>query len=383
MNHQFAIERRNLWLGLVFALAAAPGCTEAVPGDGDDSEEVGVTAQASSVQGFGWAWVLPDGSVGAPYFRNSTGGTVVGFKLGTGQYGVEFQDITSGGSAHVVAYGGNAHCKLSRTPHVTGATHPTKVIAYVTCHSAAGSFADSAFAVFFDARWGTAPSPYRGAYFNTTGGTSPTVIPGTSWSSAGGTNAVSWSPTSKQYTATLPGMTFSNAAVHVTALGGNAYRCKVGSWGTGVVSVRCYDPAGAQVPSGFSLSYLERSLLPGRIGGHAWISGGAVGSGYAAAVGTVSCFPGGTFSVAPSGLDLNVSLTDSNWGGDHGSWIVPMISAYGSSSSYCSVMNWSSSTGTGTSTVRVRCFNASGTQVNAASTAFTSSITHWSYPGPC
>ncbi|WP_437817540.1 hypothetical protein [Sorangium sp. So ce1078] len=60
-----------------------------------------------------------------------------------------------------------------------------------------------------------------------------------------------------------------------------------------------------------------------------------------------------------------------------------MITAYGSlNSNYCSVVNWGASP-SGTTTVRVRCFDSTGTQVNASGTAFTSSITNWSWPGPC
>jgi hypothetical protein len=287
-----------------------------------------------------------------------------------------------GGSAQVVAYGGSAHCKLFTTPVPSGAKNSV----YVTCYTPAGSFADSAFVVTFDSRSGPDGSPYGGAYLSTGGGTSPSVT-GPSWNSSGGVNSVSWSAANSMYVATLPGMTSANAAVHVTAYGANPNRCKVVSWGTGFVNVRCYDATGTAVSSnGFSLSYLDRSLIPGHIGGHAWITGGSVGAGYSAAMGTISCFAPGSFSVAPNASnswDLDVSLSDSDWGGDPGPWVVPMITAYGGSSNYCSVVNWGASASTGTSTVRVRCFDTTGAQVNASSTAFTSSITNWSWPGPC
>ena len=326
MNGRLDIKRIGLVLGSIAALVTAPGCVADAGSDsGDDFgdeapiEEVGTASDAITVNGSGWAWVTSGGSVGAPYFHNSSGGTVVAQKLTTGQYSVEFNGIHAAGSAQVVAYGGNAHCKLFTIPVVSG----TKTTTYVTCHTAAGSFADSAFVVFFDSRSGTDFSPpYGGAYLSTGGGTSPTVIGSGNWNSSGGANSVSWSAANSRYTVTLAGMTSANAAVHVTAYGANANRCKVVSWGTGVVYVKCYDPTGAAVSSnGFSLSYLDRSLIPGHIGGHAWITGGTVGAGYSAAVGTISCFDPGAFSVAPNasnGWDLDVSLTDSDWGGDFG-----------------------------------------------------------------
>jgi hypothetical protein len=387
-NGRLDIKRIGLLLGSIAALAAAPGCVADAgdePGDlAGDEEAIEEVASASGaiINGYGWAYVLPGGSVGAPYSYNSSGGAVVGSKLTTGQYRVDLNGINAGGSAQVVAYGGNAHCKLFTTPLASG----PKTSMFVTCHTPAGGFVDSAFVVFFDSRTGTDFSPYGGAYLSTGGGTSPSVT-GFSWNSSGGANSVAWNAAQNMYVVTLPGMSSSNAAVHVTAYGANPNRCKVVSWGTGLVNVRCYNAAGAAVSSnGFSLSYLDRSLIPGNIGGHAWITGGGVGAGYTAAVGTISCFAPGSFSVAPNASnswDLDVSLTDSDWGGDTGPWVVPMITAYGGSSNYCSVVNWGASAATGKSTVRVRCFDTNGTQVNASGTAFTSSITNWSQPGPC
>ncbi|WP_437675819.1 hypothetical protein [Sorangium sp. So ce131] len=385
----FLLKRRGLILGSIAALVGASGCVADAGDDagdlaGDESaiEETGTSSEASTVNGSGWAWVLSSGSVGGSYFYNSRGGSVVGTQLATGQYQVDFNAMRTGGSAQVVAYGSNAHCKLFTVPISSGA----KTSLFVSCHTAAGGFADSAFVVFFDSRSGTDTSPYGGAYLSTGGGTSPSPT-GASWNSSGGVNSVSWSAANSMYVVTLPGMASANAAVHVTAYGANANRCKVVSWGTGVVNVRCYDATGTPVSTnGFSLSYLDRSLIPGHIGGHAWITGGSVGTGYAAAVGTFSCFAPGSFSVAPNASntwDLDVSLTDSDWGGDTGPWFVPMITAYGSSSNYCSIVNWGASAATGTTTVRVRCFDTNGNQVNASNTAFTSSITHWSSPGPC
>lgn len=338
------------------------------------------TAHASA-PGSGWAWVTSSGSVGGSYFYNSTGGSVIAAKLATGQYEVDFAGLSSGGGAQVVGYGSNAQCKLPVTPLVGGA----RVSVFVTCYSPLGVLVDSAFVVVFDAPAGASSALHPGAHLSTGGGTSPTVLVGSSWNSSGLANTISWDPSSRTYVATLPGMTSGNAAVHVTAYGGNADRCKPLGWGTGVVYVSCYDPAGNTVASGFSLSYRDTSLLAGHVGGHAWITHGRLGGGYAAAEGASGCEADGSFSVARSPFnawDLEVALTASNWPADFGSWVVPMVTAYGASANYCSILGWDSSS-SGTTSVQVRCFDGAGNQIDASTTELTLSITNRYPPAPC
>ncbi len=325
----------------------------------------------------GWAWVQANGALGAPYTYSSNNGTIVSSRLATGQYGVDFNGLrySSGTNAQVVAYGSNARCKLFTTPLGNGIRTSVSVL----CYGASGAFTDSAFVVLLDRRSGADSSPNGGAFLSTGGGTSPSVLSG--WNSTGGVNSVTWDSTGQYYVARLPGLSFSNASVHVTAYGANANRCKISSWGTGLVNVKCFDAVGNAVSSGFSLSYMERGLIPGKIGGHAWITGGAVGAGYAAATAARPACSSSSFSTRANGSYLDVSLTSSDFLPSSGPNLVPMITGYGSSSHYCNIMSWGASSGTGT--VTVGCFDQTGAAVNASSSAFTTTITNAAAPGPC
>lgn len=360
-------------------LAASAGC--AVPAADDGHESTGSAEQAITVNGFAWAWVQSNGALGTPYVYDTGAGGAASSKLATGQYEVVFNGLHDAGNPQVVAYGGSAHCKLFTIPVVNSA----KVSSYVNCYSAAGALTDSAFVITYDSRTGTDAAPYRGGYLSTGGGTSPTLVGG-QWSSGGSAPTVSWDATNLQYSVSFPGASFFNAAVHVTAYGANANRCKVASYSTGAAKVKCFDVNHQPVASGFSISFNEKSLLAGHIGGHAWITGGGVGPGYSSAIGGSACGGPGSFSTAANAwdaLDRDITLTDSDWNGDAGSYIVPMITAYGGTDdSYCNVMRWSANPA-GASTVTVRCFDGHGRHIDVASTQLTSSITNWSWPGPC
>jgi hypothetical protein len=361
-------------------LAVGSGCS--VQPDDEAREPTGATEEAVTVNGYAWAWVQSNGAVGTPYTYDSAPGGAASSKLATGQYEVVFNGLHSAGSPQVVAYGSSAHCKLFTIPLVSG----TKVSSYVNCYSAAGTLTDSAFVITFDSRTGADSAPYRGGYLSTGGGTAPTLVGG-QWSSSGTTPSVSWDSATQEFVASFPGASFSNAAVHVTAYGANANRCKVASYGSGFARVKCFDANHLPVASGFSISFMEKSLVAGHIGGHARVSFGAPAVGYSAAVGTSSCGGAGSVSTTtyPSTpLDLDVNVSDSDWGGDWGPYVVPLVTAYGSGNdNYCNVLRWGASTTTGASTVTVRCFNGQGQQINASSTELMSSITNWSWPGPC
>jgi hypothetical protein len=359
-------------LGLAFAFASGCAATGM-----DSPERVGTTASAITVVGSGYAWVTAGGVLGAPYSYDSSGGTIASARFSTGQYEVDFPGIAhaSPTSAHVVAYGSNAHCKLAAPPGGT----PAKTVLMVSCYTAAGALADSAFVVSLDERSGLDASPRGGGFFSVSGGTTPSIA--NSWSSAGGVNAVTWNASSQQYVATFPGLSFSNAGVHVTAIGATADRCKIVSWSTASVTVKCFDAAGSAVAADFAISYLERSLVPDHVGGHAWITGGAPGAGYSAAEGNIQYCSAPTFSTAPSGPNLTVSLTDSSFWGSPASDLFPMVTAYGTTKNYCNVVGWYTSGSTTSATVS--CFDQAGTTIDPATTPFTISITNRSGPGPC
>ena len=322
-------------------------------------DQTGTDPEAFTASMSGFAWVQGSGTLGTGY--NGTGGAVSTSKLGTGQYLVEFAGhVASGSNAQVTAYGNAAtQCKLLTTP--LGSS--SYVRWYVLCYDAAGTLTDSPFNIVTE---NTSGGGEFGAYLFATG--SSTYH---SWNSSGGTNTVTNTSTGL-YTVTMPGMPSSNAAVHVTATGANANRCKITSWGTGSVGVRCYNASGALANTSFSVSYRSIGLIRQKIGGHAWINNGTVPSIYAAARST--CWANPPFSVTPVGSDIDVTLPQSDWAPGHWSNVMPIVTAYGSNANHCKVTFWN--VVGDTTTARVRCFNNAGVQVNASTTSFDFSLTH-------
>jgi hypothetical protein len=357
----------------IFAvLTLAAGCS--APATAPEEAVASSTAALSSA-GTGWALVGDNGALGSPY-TYTTGTAITSTRYSEGEYGVTFSGIalTSSSIAHVVAYGSAPHCKMLFQPLGGGA----ETSVYVNCYMPTGSPADSSFVVFLDTQ------PVVGASLITYGGTSPTVV--YSSNSSGQPNSVTWSPLDEQYSVTLPGITFYDAGVHVTAYGGNADRCKVVGWSTGSVVVKCFDPTGAAVAAGFGLSYTQDGLVSWGAGGHSWIDDGVANPSYSSAWSAVACDSDAEFSAIAVGADVEVSLTSSyfEYGG-----VFPMVTAYGSDATYCNVMQWSETPASSAADIRfttnvvVRCFNAAATEIKASSTAFDISISNSSMPAPC
>lgn len=368
-----ACARKFVCMGAL--LLAAQGCAVSSASEGSP-ERVASSSAAVTVDGNGWAWVLPSGALGSPYAYNSTRGAIISSHAGTGTYKVEFQGIYGFTPAigHVVAYGSNAQCNLVTFPRAIG----FGTTLYVDCYAPGGAPIDTAFVAFVDGRSGNDVSPNGGAFVHTTGGTTPSITG--AWNSTGGSNTVAWNSSTSDYTVTFPGIGFYNAGVQVTAYSGGSDRCKIVGWGTGSVNVKCFTAAGVPTASGFGLSYVERAQIARKSGGHAWITAGSVGWGYAAATGDIADCSSPTFSTSRSGSNLVVSLTDAD-ATTGGPAIVPLVSAYGSDATYCNVVGWS--VDYRTARVGVSCFDGGGTQIDASSTAFTTTITDAYEPGPC
>lgn len=360
------------------SLAIVPGCTvDSVDSESSD-ENVAESESAIVVNGAGWAYVSASGALNTSFSFNGSGGTITSSKLAAGQYGIDFNNIpyVSPSNAQVTAVGGNAQCKLFTTPTGNG----LKTSLYVMCYTPGGAFVDSSFLVTLDSRSGSIGAPYRGAFMTTGGGTSPTALQ--SWNSAGLANTILWNASSQMYEVTLTGVGFSNAAVHVTAVGANSNRCKVNSWtSAGMVRVQCMTSAGALTSgNGFSLTYQESSILPLKAGAHSWVPSGAPAAAYSNGLGYMSCnFP--TFSAAPAGQNLKVTMTDINYSLSAPQTIVPMVTAYGSNTDYCTISSWGATGHDGSATVS--CWNGAGALISASSTQFDLTISSRDIPGPC
>jgi hypothetical protein len=351
--------------GTLMLGASMTGCM-ADAGDVELGENIGrVQEPLLTINQQGWAYVVASGTVS---WSDVMFGSASASKIATGHYVVSFAGGTVGiPHAQVVAYGtNNAHCKLAEA----SSGHSWKVL----CFSAAGAWTDSAFAIVMDDRSGTSTF-VRGAYLRSSSDGFVTR----SWNSGGGTNTVSWSGVNEEYTVTMPGMPTHNASVHVTADGSGSIRCKVRNWSTGSVKVKCHDAAGDAVQSQFYIGYHEFNQHGRRVGGHSWVTGGTPSATYSAALASNGCAAPGSFVASAGGLDRIVTLSDANY---PTSWMdfVPMVTAYGNNSNYCKLTGWWASAGFNAT---VRCFDASGAQIDTAGTAFTLTFTANDSPGPC
>jgi hypothetical protein len=317
--------------------------------------------ETCGVRGSGFAWIYtPSSTVSPSYSYNSSGGAVTYTRPTTGRYQVRFAGIgRPEGNAHVVAYGGTPErCRLESL-----GKDGTDMIIDVSCHQPGGALADSSFVVYYNSMQGlTYPGYPRGAYVLTSSGSGALALAGYQWNDTGNTNSVSHHSTG-YYTVTLPGINFSNASVHVTAVGGSgAQHCKVLGWGAysyASVDVACYDAAGNLADSAFSLSYWSYSQLSGHLGGHAWINGPtSVPAGYQQLIPEFECTSAGVVSVSKPATDYEVSFTRVYRATDS----MVMVTGYGGGSNYCKVVNWYAGpdTARNQTLVNVRCFDKNG-----------------------
>ena len=352
-------------------LAGLLGSACAVSADGTSEPEAeNLGAQSSALVttvGSGYAWVLASGSFGGGW--NSTSGAITTSKLGTGQYQVDFAGQSStNANAQVVAYGSSStRCKL-----VTNAVGTTYTRWLVLCHDAAGALTDSAFNILTDHRTGSGSAGSAYLTSSMSGSVSD------SFNSGGGTNTVAVDSTGV-YTVTMPGFTSANSSVHVTATGLNGNRCQVGSWGLTTVRVRCFDASGAPANTGFSIARRPSSLIDGQIGGHGWVSGGTLPSGYTLTTGSCPNNIPQPMTLAAGGNDIVMTLPDATLP-PGGGWpdVMPIVTAYGAGTNTCKVVGWGVSGTTASATVR--CFDNAGVQVNASTTPFTFTFTSKHFP---
>jgi len=354
--------------GLAALLVAA--C--AAPTEGDEataSPEVGESssALASDAFAFGFAWVNPSNTIHPSYSYNSGGGTNT-YSGTNGIYTVSMPQLgVTGGNVQVVAYGESAtRCKVSSWSRAG-----TTLNVGVRCHNTAGANVASPFVVFFN----KGAAGQAGAHLYYSGSA---VTPAYSWNSSGGTNTVTPGATG-YYAVNLPGITFSNAGVHVTAYGSDSKYCKIVGWGSSgsgsSVNVRCNDGAGNPSNSPFTLTYSSGAPRSGMVGGHAWVDAPAsVPLAYQKVTHEISCFTAANATASSSA----VLYPDTYSGPQYNFATMGIVTAYGDDSSFCNVRYWQQE-GTGYR-VTPRCFTPAGA---ATTSRQTSGILVSTYPGPC
>ncbi len=349
-------------LGCFFAFALLAAC--ASPVDGED-EPVGKTAEALAADHFayGFAWVNPGNPISSAYSFNSTGGTN-SYSGSNGIYQVTMPELgVSGGTVQVVSYGAAAtRCKVS-----SWFPSGTSMLINVRCHDVSGALAASPFVVFFNKGHDSAGGRLGHLYFN--GSSVPSLY---SYNSAGGVNAVTRTSLG-HFRASLAGLSFANAGVHVTAYGAGPEYCNVIGWGAGSVDIRCNDAAGNPVDTQFVLNYSETTPRPLRVGGHAWISADtSAPSSYQFNQHLYACGTAGPITVS-SFKDVTYPDTRPT------SWsqaTTVLATAYGDDGNFCKVQSWGTSA-TGY-TAHVLCFDPTGATV---SKRFTSSLMgDWAAP---
>ncbi len=302
---------------------------------------------------FGFVWAdQPTAASYNPstnYTFNSTGGTNSITRLGTGYYRVDLPGLgQANGNVQVTAYNSANHCKpISWSP--SGTTQQV----YVQCATPAGANADTTFvAQYYRAGAG---NPEQGAYLWADQPSSASYTPSASYSynSRGGTNQVTRSGVGV-YQASLPGFTTGGGNVQVTAYGSTTDYCKVASWGTSTVNVRCFDTAGNPSDSLWTLRYTNQHVANnGLRGAYAWASDAT----------SASHTPSASYQWHSQGNTLTATHPSV------GSYVVNIpnmassnrtsatVTAYGSSNVYCNVDSWNAD-GTGGTNVNVSCRNA-------------------------
>ncbi|NMO20914.1 trypsin-like serine protease [Pyxidicoccus fallax] len=286
------------------------------------------------------------------YSHNSTGGTNTITRTAAGSYRVEMPGLgQNNGNVQVTAYGGAGNrCKVSSWGPIG-----TTLNVYISCFTLAGAAVDSYFvAQYYRAGAG---NPEQGAYLWADQPFAASYTPSRyySYNSRGGTNTVTRIGVGA-YQANLPGFTLIGGNVQVTAYSYGSQHCKVASWGTNVVDVRCFDTAGNPADTYWTLRYTDHHVATnGQRGAYAWLSDST----------SATSTPNSWYQWNA----LGTPLTASRWGTGSYTIHIPiiesydktsaMVTAYGYTNTACEVSSWYSGSAGGTD-VNVLCRNATG-----------------------
>ncbi|WP_204001973.1 hypothetical protein [Micromonospora lutea] len=262
--------RRTSWMAVGIS-ALLLGAAFAVPGP------AGADPLADPVTATVWADqpTIAEYRVTNGYSVNSADGDIVVRRTATGAYTVELEGAaTTGGVAHVVAYGGGpVHCTVAGWYRSLVAPD---LLIQVRCFSATGAPVDSRFVATFTNRRQIHQG--RLAWF-VTDQAAPTgvrTLPATyGYDSTGG--EIRYERLEKgRYQFRMnpnpdPPGTGYFPMTHVTALGTGAVNCQI-SW-PDHWQVRCANPAGAPVDARFAVTYGTRVDLLGHSAGPRFASG--------------------------------------------------------------------------------------------------------------
>ncbi|SCL24833.1 hypothetical protein GA0070616_2992 [Micromonospora nigra] len=313
----------------------------------------------------------PEYRISGGYSATSIDTDVIVRRTGTGAYTVVLEGAaTSGGVAHVVAYGGGpVHCTV---PAYYRSLFGDDHLIQVRCFAATGSPVDSRFVMTFTNR----RSVHQGrlAWF-ATDQTAPTglrTLPSTyRYDSTGG--AISYERLAKgRYRFHLnPNPDSENGPIfpmtHVTALGSTAVNCQA-DWPDGRI-VRCANAAGLPVDARFAVTYGSRVDLLGHSAGPRFASGtlygehssgGAINGdsynstlpGYGGAAGTLLGTGFYQMTFTGTGTTFGTAFVNAHSG----------MSPDGPSRGHCVLVSWTRAESN--TVIRVRCYSWLGVPAN-------------------
>ncbi len=303
-------------------------------------------------------------------------------RLENGKYKVTFKHLNvTGGTAHVTAYGGNHHCKVSSLNRAG-----TSVNVYVNCFTPTGTLVNGKFTAFFYQDDAAKSNIGGNAYLraNQSSGaldTCYTPLSAFQFNSRDALNQVCFKGTGR-YEVQLPNMSrdaleaIKGGTVMVTAMGTGSQQCKVVDWsqlGTNLIAnVSCYQ-GNALANSIFTFSFMRQ---PGNLASN--ISEEKLESWYVWANTTPTpdlFYQSNAYGNPTSSSDTRKATISVLVGSGHYLVKLPgvlaqnktttQLTAYGSASSYCNIVSWNPSLTAGATDVEVQCYNASGSAANA------------------
>jgi hypothetical protein len=361
------------------ALLSVAGC--ALDARSDQGSTAAV-AQAVLGDASGFAWAQSSaGSYNADssYSSNSSGGTNHITWLEVGRARVDFPGLGSeiGGNVQVTAYGSTSHrCKVE-----SWSSDGVDLSVFVHCHATSNpdfiangddTSANTRFTVSYVRRSG-APGLLGGyVWANNPAAASYTPSLTYQWNSSGGAITIDRTGVGA-YTVTVPGQDFTGGTVQVTAYGSGSEHCKVYSWNhvddEQHLNVRCFTSDGAPTDTRFTAAFSRESIQNSISYAYAWANQPSTASytpslTYQDGHESIECGSGdiGDITVTRSGVGRYsvlipyLATTDPNRSN-------VLVTAYGSGSDHCKVVNWFASGQD--ETVNVACFDATGTPVDA------------------
>ncbi|MBV1910683.1 MAG: DUF5011 domain-containing protein [Kangiellaceae bacterium] len=304
--------------------------------------------QSSTANVIGYAWANNSTSENytpsSSYSYNSSNGEIVAERIVTGSYSMQFVGLDfSSINAQVSAYNNSANCRLTFWEDET---------VYVTCVDGSGTNVDSPYTVSIS-RSQQASAVETIAYLWADRPSNEDYTPGAeySYNASGGEITISREVTGS-YDITLADLELNSGNIQVTGYSSNAV-CNIGSWGSELVRVNCYDSDENLVDSRFTLNITDEITDTPNITAYAWADDASADSytpdpSYSYNVTgeaiTATRSATGDYSIEFTGLDLSSGNVQ--------------VTAYNSQAK-CNVELWLNSS------VSISCFDSSGAPVDS------------------